>query len=134
MPALLAVAFLVVPLLELYLLIQVGQVIGGWTTIAILLLVSVTGAFLVRREGARTWRAFRLATSTGRVPAKEVADGALVLLGGALLLTPGFVTDVVGLACLLPPSRAVLRRLLTSLVTRRLLRRQTWGRGGSTLL
>ena len=121
MVPLLAAVFLVMPLLELYLLIQVGQVIGGWRTVAILLVVSLAGAFLVRREGARTWLAFRDASRSGRVPAKEVADGALVLVGGALLLTPGFATDIVGLACLLPPSRAVLRRGLTRLAARRLL-------------
>jgi UPF0716 protein FxsA len=82
--------------------------------------VSVVGGLLLRREGARTWRAFRTALSSGRVPAAEVADGALVLLGGALMLTPGFATDVVGLACVLPGSRAVLRRLLTGVVARRL--------------
>ena len=121
MPALLAVALVVVPLVELYLLIQVGQVIGAGWTIALLVVVSLLGAALLRREGARTWRAFHAATVSGRVPAREVADGALVLFGGALLLTPGFATDVLGLLCVLPPTRAVLRRSLLSLVTRRLL-------------
>ena len=120
MPALLVVALVVVPLVEIYVLVQVGQVIGPLPTIALLLVMSVIGAWLLRREGARTWRAFTTAVQSGRVPAKEVADGALVILGGALLLTPGFATDLFGLACVLPPSRAVLRRLVTGLVTRRL--------------
>jgi UPF0716 protein FxsA len=119
-PALLVLLLVVVPLVEIYLLVQVGQVIGPLPTIALLVAVSVVGGLLLRREGARTWRAFRTALSSGRVPAAEVADGALVLLGGALMLTPGFATDVVGLACVLPGSRAVLRRLLTGVVARRL--------------
>ena len=82
--------------------------------------MSLLGAWLLRREGARTWQAFRQALAGGRLPATEVADGALVLLGGALLLTPGFATDAVGLLCVLPPTRAVLRRLLTRTVARRL--------------
>jgi len=112
---------IVVPLLELYVLIQVGQVIGAPITIALLVVMSLVGAALLRREGGRTWRAFRDASGAGRVPAKEVADGALVLFGGALLLTPGFLTDVFGLLCVLPPTRAVLRRSLTGMVARRLL-------------
>ena len=119
MPAV-ALALLVVPLGELYVMIQVGQVVGALWTVVLLLVVSVAGAALLRREGARTWRAFRDATTTGRLPAREVADGALVLLAGALLLTPGFVSDVVGLALLFPPVRAVLRRALTAYVARRL--------------
>lgn len=120
MPALLVLLLVVVPLVEIYLLVQVGQVIGALPTIALLVVMSVLGAWLLRREGAKTWSAFRAAMSSGRVPAREVADGALVILGGALLLTPGFATDVVGLAFVLPLSRAFFRRLLTGLVARRL--------------
>jgi UPF0716 protein FxsA len=118
-PALLVVALVVVPLVEIYVLVQVGQVIGALPTIALLVVMSVVGAWLLRREGARTWRAFRDATAAGRVPAREVADGALVIFGGALLLTPGFATDALGLLCVLPPTRAVLRRALTGLVAKR---------------
>ena len=120
MPALLVVALVVVPLVEIYVLVQVGQVIGPLPTIALLLVMSLVGAWLLRREGARTWRAFRTAVQSGRVPAREVADGALVIFGGALLLTPGFATDAFGLLCVLPPTRAVLRRMLTGLVAKRL--------------
>ena len=120
MGPLLVLALVVVPLVEVYVLVQVGQQIGALPTVGLLLAMSLLGAYLLRREGARTWRAFRGALSSGRMPAREVADGALVLLGGALLLTPGFATDLFGLACVLPPSRAVLRRLLTKSVTRRL--------------
>ena len=110
MPALLVLALVVVPLVELYVLIQVGQELGALPTIAALVVVSLVGAALLRREGRRTWQAFRDATARGRVPGREVADGALVLFGGALLLTPGFVTDLVGLLLVLPPTRAVVRR------------------------
>ena len=120
MPALLVALLVVVPLVEIYLLIQVGQVIGPLPTIALLVVMSVVGGLLLKREGARTWRAFRGALQAGKVPAAEIADGALVILGGSLMLTPGFATDVVGLLCVLPGSRQVLRRLLTGVVTRRL--------------
>jgi UPF0716 protein FxsA len=119
-PALLVLALVVVPLVEIYLLVQVGQVIGALPTIALLIAMSLLGGWLLRREGTKTWRAFRAATGSGRVPAREVADGALVIFGGALLLTPGFATDALGLALVLPPSRAVFRRLLTGLVAKRL--------------
>ena len=120
MPALLVAALVIVPIVEIYVLVQVGQVIGALPTIALLLAMSLLGAYLLRREGTKTWRAFRAATGSGRVPAREVADGALVIFGGALLLTPGFATDLFGLACVLPPSRAVLRKVLTGLVAKRL--------------
>ena len=119
MPVLLVVLFLVMPLVELYVILQVGGLIGVLPTIVLLLLASFLGAWLVRREGAKAWAAFRRALDEGRVPARETADGALVILGGALLLTPGFVTDVVGLLCVAPPTRAMVRGALTALVTAR---------------
>jgi UPF0716 protein FxsA len=119
-PLLLVVALVVVPLVEVYVLVQVGQSIGALSTIALLVVMSVVGAFVLRREGARAWRAFRQALSAGRVPTREVLDGGLVLFGGALLLTPGFATDAFGLLCVLPPTRAALRRALTGFVRRRL--------------
>jgi UPF0716 protein FxsA len=115
MPAVLALLFLIVPLIELAVIIQVGQVIGVWWTILLLLADSILGAWLVRREGMRAWSAFRRALSDARVPTAEVVDGALVLVGGALLLTPGFATDVVGFSFLLPPSR----RLWNAFIRRR---------------
>ena len=113
MPVLVAL-FIVVPLVELYVLIQVGQVIGTLPTILLLVLMSVVGAWMVRREGVRAWSRFRRAIGSGRLPTAEVADGALLLLGGALLLTPGFLTDVLGLLLALPPTRAVLNRMVRS--------------------
>jgi UPF0716 protein FxsA len=119
-PLLLVLAFVVVPIVELYVIVQVGQQIGVLPTIALLVLDSVLGAWLVRREGRRTWAAFRAALESSKLPAAEVADGALVIFGGALLLTPGFTTDLLGLLCVAPPSRRVLRRVLLGLLTKRL--------------
>jgi UPF0716 protein FxsA len=119
-PVLLVAALVIVPIVEIWLLLQVGQLLGVLQTVVLLVAMSLLGAYLLRREGARAWQAFRTALASGRLPAKEVADGALVILGGALLLTPGFATDAFGLLCVLPPTRAVLRRLLTQQVARRL--------------
>lgn len=112
----LVVALVVLPLIELYVLIQVGQVIGALWTVVLLLLVSAVGSWLLRREGTRAWNQFRAALSSGRVPTSEVVDGALVVFGGALLLTPGFVSDIAGLLLILPPTRAVVNRLVRSRV------------------
>ncbi len=117
---LLVLAFIVVPIIELYVIVQVGQAIGVLATIGLLLAVAFVGSWLVKREGMRTWRAFLTALHERRMPAREVADGALVILGGAMLLTPGFVTDALGLILIVPPTRAVLRKALTSVVARRM--------------
>jgi UPF0716 protein FxsA len=117
---LLVLAFVVVPLLEIYVLIQVGQVIGAWWTILLLIADSILGGWLIRREGRRAWQALAAALNSGQMPAKELADGALILVGGTLMLTPGFVTDALGILLILPLTRPVARRLLTRLVARRL--------------
>lgn len=115
----LLVVFIGMPILEIYVIIQVGQQIGAVPTVVLLLLESAFGAWLVRREGRRAWRALRTAFGTGRVPSGELADAALVLVGGTLLLTPGFVTDVMGFLLILPVSRPLARRGLGWLVARR---------------
>jgi len=120
-PLLLLIAFVVVPIVEIWVIVQVGQAIGVLPTLALLLLDAVLGTWLFKREGRRAWSAFTTALHEGRVPAREVADGALVVLGGAFLLSPGFVTDAVGVLCLLPPTRAVLRGVLARAVGARLL-------------
>jgi UPF0716 protein FxsA len=120
-PLLLLLAFVVVPVVEIWVIIQVGQAIGVLPTVALLLLDAVLGTWLFKREGRRAWAAFTRALQEGRVPAREVADGALVVVGGAFLLSPGFVTDAVGVACLLPPTRAALRGVLARAVGGRLL-------------
>jgi UPF0716 protein FxsA len=112
------ILFIVVPIAELYVIIQVGQAIGLLPTLALLLLDGIVGAVLARSQGRAAWRRFNLALAEGRVPARETADGAMIILGGALLLTPGFITDVVGLLLLLPPTRALIRRGLGGLARR----------------
>lgn len=116
---LLLVLFIVVPLVELYVLIQVGQEIGALNTIALLLLSSVLGTLMLRSQGRAAWRRFQAAIASGRPPTREVADGALIILGGSLLLTPGFVTDVGGLVLLVPPSRALVRGFLARTILAR---------------
>jgi UPF0716 protein FxsA len=115
------VLLLVVPLLEIATIIAVGRVIGGWQTLLLLFAESALGAWLVRREGARAWQALATALSTGRMPSRQLADAALVLIGGTLLLTPGFLTDIAGFFFILPFTRPIARRLLEALVARRLL-------------
>jgi UPF0716 protein FxsA len=110
--------FVVVPLVEIYVLVQVGQVIGAGWTILLLLADAILGTWLIRREGRRTWLALRDALDTGRMPATELADGALVLVGGTLLLTPGFLTDIVGFFLLLPFTRPIARKSLIVFATR----------------
>jgi UPF0716 protein FxsA len=117
--ALLFLLFIVVPIVELYVIIQVGQAIGALWTILLLIADSLIGARLLSWQGRRAWLSFQQALAAGRVPHREVLDGALVILGGAFLLTPGFITDVFGLFLLIPPTRAVARRLLARLLTRR---------------
>ena len=117
----LALVFVVLPVLEIYLLIQVGQVIGAWWTVLLLIADGFLGAWLMKREGSKAWRALREALDDRRMPARELADGALILVGGTLLLTPGFLTDVVGFFCVLPFSRPVARAGLTRFLTRKFL-------------
>lgn len=123
-PRWLAVVFillLVLPVVEIAVIVAVGQVIGGWQTLLLLVLESLLGAWLVRREGARAWSALTTALNTGRMPSRQLADAALVLVGGTLLLTPGFVTEVVGFFFILPVTRPLARVALEQAVARRLL-------------
>jgi UPF0716 protein FxsA len=112
MGLLLVLAFIVVPIAELYVIIQVGGLIGVGPTLLLLLLDAVLGSWLLKHEGRSAWRRFNQALAERRLPAKEVADGFLIILGGALLIAPGFITDVFGVLFLLPPTRAVARRIL----------------------
>jgi len=118
---LLILLFIVVPIAELYVIIQVGQAIGALPTIGLLVLDSLLGSWLLRAQGRATWNRFRLALASGRPPARETIDGALVILGGALMLAPGFITDAFGVLLLLPPTRALVRRGIARTALRRLL-------------
>ncbi|HEX3735929.1 MAG TPA: FxsA family protein [Solirubrobacterales bacterium] len=112
MGLLLVLLFIVVPVAELYVIIQVGEWIGVVPTLLLLLLDAILGSWLLKHEGRSAWRRFNQALAERRIPAKEVADGFLVILGGALLIAPGFITDVFGALLLIPPTRALARRLL----------------------
>ena len=117
---LLIALFIIVPIAELAVIIQVGEAIGVWWTIALLVADSILGSMLMRAQGRAVWRRFNEALQSGRAPAREVADGVLVIFGGALLLTPGFITDIFGLLFLLPPTRAVIRRVFLRGALRRI--------------
>jgi UPF0716 protein FxsA len=119
MVALLFLLFIIVPIAEIYVIIQVGQAIGALWTILLLIADSIIGARLLSWQGRRAWRSFQESLGAGKLPHREVLDGTLIILGGAFLLTPGFITDIFGLVLLLPPTRAVVRRALAALLLRR---------------
>lgn len=124
---LLFLAFVVMPILEIFVLIQVGQAIGPWWTILLLVLDSFIGAWLIKREGRRAWQALQARLQTGQMPARELADGVLVVLGGAFMLSPGFVTDALGILLILPFTRPLFRGLLTSYALNRITTRTSPG-------
>jgi UPF0716 protein FxsA len=119
----LIVVFIVLPLAELYVILKVGDAIGAVWTILLLAADSLIGALLLRSQGRSVWRRFNTALAEGKMPHREVMDGVLVIFGGAFLITPGFITDVIGLLLLLPPTRSLIR----SQVVRRLGRRVVIG-------
>jgi UPF0716 protein FxsA len=114
MPVLvLVLLFLAIPFAELYVILEVvGPAIGAPLTILLLAVDSLIGALLFRSQGRSVWRRFNETMAAGRVPHRELIDGVLVIFGGAFLITPGFLTDIVGILLLLPPTRSVIRRLL----------------------
>lgn len=111
MAALIAL-FILIPLAELYVILKVGDIIGWLPTLALLVADSLAGTWLMRSQGRTVWRRFHEAMQAGRIPHREVFDGVLVIFGGAFLITPGFLTDVIGFMLLIPPSRALFRRWL----------------------
>ncbi len=117
---LLLLVFIVLPIAEIYVIVKVGEAIGILPTLALLIVDGFVGAAVARSQGAATWRRFNEAIAAGRVPTKEVLDGAMVIVGGAFLLAPGFITDVIGLLLLLPPTRALFRGLVTRMARRRM--------------
>lgn len=120
---LLVLIFVAVPIAEIYVLIQIGEAIGALPTIALLVVDALVGGALVRHQGRAAWRRLVEALGRGRPPAREAIDGALVVAGGALLLAPGFLTDVLGLALVVPPTRALVRAALVRRFTGRALGR-----------
>lgn len=112
--------FLITPALELGLLIQVDKLIGFWPTIGIIIATGVLGSYLAKREGTATWKRLNQKLSEGGLPSKELLDGVIILVAGALLVTPGVLTDVFGFMGLLPPTRALIRKVVTKRVRRKM--------------
>lgn len=130
----LLLAFTVVPFIELYLLLAIGRQVGLWPTLAMVLVTGVVGASLARREGGRVMRSWRESLARGQVPEEGILSGALVLVGGALLVAPGVFTDLMGLLLLIPPTRRLVARWLRRALERRVrdgsVRVTTFGSGG----
>lgn len=114
------IAFIVVPVVEIFMITQVASQLGWGPTIVLVIGVSLVGAWLVKREGLSVIRRVRDAAGKGKLPTNELADGAMIFFASALMLTPGFITDFVGLALLIPPVRAVLRPPVISYFTSRI--------------
>lgn len=104
--------FLIVPFVEIYVLLQVGSIIGAFPTIFLVVFTAALGAWLLRRQGFATWQRFQANLSQGTIPAFEMIEGPMLLVGGALLLTPGFFTDAMGFACLVPALRRKLAQYI----------------------
>jgi UPF0716 protein FxsA len=109
---LLVLIFIAIPIAEIYVIIQVGEAIGPWWTILLLVVDSLIGSWLLKSQGRRVWARFIETVQRGDVPHREVIDGVLVIFGGAFLITPGFITDIIGALLLIPPTRAIVRRYL----------------------
>lgn len=123
MGPLIFLALIVMPVIELTVIVQVAEKVGVLETFALLVGVSIAGAWLLKVQGLATWRSLQATMARGQVPTKEATDGALILFGGALLLTPGFVTDLFGILLLLPPTRAVVKSSFRKFLGGRALRR-----------
>jgi UPF0716 protein FxsA len=104
--------FLVAPIIELYVFVQAANAFGFGRALAAMAVISLVGVWIVKREGLRVWRRFTQLASAGKPVSKEVADGALILLAGVLLIAPGFISDIIGVLLLIPPVRALVRPLL----------------------
>ena len=113
------IAFITVPLLELWLLLQVGTVVGAGPTFGLVILTGTVGAWLARREGYRTMLGIQREMAKGALPAAELVDGMIIFMGGALLLTPGILTDILGFSMIAPLTRQVMRRSLVDWMKRK---------------
>lgn len=112
---------IVVPALEIWGLITAGRYIGGWQTFALIVLTGFIGAFLAKREGRKVWTLARLQMNQGQVPAQSILDGICIFTGGLLLVTPGFITDIIGFLLVIPPTRAIIRVWLAIFIRKKML-------------
>jgi UPF0716 protein FxsA len=117
---LLAALLIAIPIVEVWLLVQVGQQLGPLPTVLILVVEAIIGVLLMRHEGSRAWKALNDALTSGKVPTGELADAALILVGGVLLLLPGFLTDIIGFLFLLRWTRPIARKIIAFFVARRI--------------
>lgn len=120
------VLFIVIPATEIFVLMSMGKLIGGWETFALILLSGFVGAYLAKREASRVWEYARFRLSRGEIPTDSILDGICIFAGGLLLLTPGFLTDLAGLFLVLPFTRPAVKVLLLKLIRRMI------GRGNLT--
>jgi len=110
--------FLITPVVELALLIQLGNWIGFWPTVGLIAFTGITGSYLARREGLSIWKRFNARLQSGALPSKELLDGVIILVAGALLITPGVLTDIVGFVGLIPFTRAAIRKYINRRIQR----------------
>jgi UPF0716 protein FxsA len=127
--ALMMFLFVSIPILELYLLVQLAGAISWFSTIGVVIVTGMVGAALARREGLKTLNLVQQELAAGRVPTSQVVDGMLILVAGAVLITPGIITDVVGFFLLIPPIRALVKRLLARYFRNRVTIHQGFGVG-----
>lgn len=130
---LLALLFVVIPIIELAVIIEVGSAIGVVNTIGLLLLSGIVGSWMMKRQGLGVLRRMQAAAAAGRVPGQELVDAFLILFGGALMLAPGFLSDLAGMALLVPPVRTVVRRVLRRRFTARFVGGAGGFRGGKVI-
>ena len=123
-------AFLTIPLIEVWILLQIADLAGLLNTIGLLILTSIIGALLVRREGISVFRKAKNEITQGQMPEKQILDGFLILLGGVLMLTPGFFTDIIGFLLLFPPTRLLLRTIVIKRLNSRISNPNSYIRNG----
>lgn len=116
--------FILVPAAELLLLIQTGKWIGGWATLALVILSGFLGAYMAKREGKRVWEYAQFRLAKGEMPTESILDGICIFAGGALLLLPGFLSDILGLLLLIPLTRGIAKLLVLRYITKRIAKGQ----------
>lgn len=114
------VVILILPIIEIWAILQVGEWLGGWTTFLMILATGIAGAYFARLEGRKVWLEARRQMETGQMPGRSLIDGLCVLLGGLLLLIPGFLSDIAGIVLLLPASRPVFRWIILQWLEKRM--------------